>query len=1805
MPPPPPDPTTDAVAPPPTASGTGGDTNPRPGPAPGPHRFLSPPQAPDEMGRLGAYRVLAELGRGGMGVVFRAEDTVLRRQVALKVMLPDVAADPRAKARFLREARAQAAVEHEHVAVIHQVGEEVPSARPEGGGVPFIAMPLLRGQTLAQALKQNPRPPVAEVVRIGREIAEGLAASHEKGLIHRDIKPANIWLDGPKRRVRILDFGLARAETAAAGDDEQLTGRGAILGTPAYMSPEQAKGEAVDSRSDLFSLGIVLYEMATGKKPFVGPNTLAVLFAVAEQYPPAAHQADPDVPVTLSELIWRLMSKAPAERPAGAAAVAAELEAFEAGLSTSRAVPLPTAVAAPAGADPWAELTDAPPAAESEDDETEYDEPPARPTPAGVPRWVWPAVGLAVLLAVAAGVWVAMPPRQKAVAEKEPDAPKPVPGGTSAPPKPPKPNPPPEPPAPNPPAAAVPELTAENRAALEWVLANGGRLCLFVGPKEVPVPAGGKLPSEPFTVADLMFIGVPVPNDLAERLAAAPPVRRGLHLQHATFTDPIVGRLLGLPCFAGINHLSLAESPVAGASLAAVGRLPALTSLNLPQTKVTDPDLAHLRGLRLTNISLHMCPVTDAGMAHLADMASLTHLWLMYTYVTDAGLAKLSKLTNLTYLHPGGITDAGVETLLGFRQLSELYLVETQVTAAGLRRLAALPIAQLSLTGRSIADADLAVLQDFPALSNLALTSGKERITDAGLKHLAECPGLRRLNLADTRVTDAGVKELSAKLPLCEIVWGADQKIAPKPLDEVLRASVAELLKAGAKITVPNGDVQRELKSADDLKAGERVWEITFGSRGPFNFSAAVAALKTFPGGREGWSSAFGGAINADGPLTEAQFRDLIRIGTPRGMVGLSLNSSELTEAAFVHFKYTPDLRSLNINYLPKMSESGLKHIAALPKLHWLGIHSTMFTPAALAALRDSAITTLDLGGAVGIDDTAVEHLAAMHGLRSLALKATKVTKAGVEKLAAAQPRCHIVWDGGEIKPRSALGYGLEFDGASSYVTFPTLKYDGSHPLTLEMWLAPNPPSTNLDQCLFGDIESAGVGLLFSGGAAPNTWEYASIAHVGGRYQNANAVSSPKPTLIHVAAVFDGRGKNRLYLDGKLAASTDMPGAFRASPLSFMLGANPGAGNVAQSSHFSGTVTGVRVSKSARYAADFAPQLRLSSDADTLALYQCDQDGGDALTDTSGNNHHGKIVGAKWAAANEGDIAANRRGAEKLNPHAELTLRLPGGPSQTVLKGGKLPDGPFTVVRVYLPPNKLLDRFTDDTLLPALADLRAVGDIGSLPWVLKPTDAHLARLAALPVAQSLWHLGLGFELSGPAIDALKRFPRLAAVLCNGTDADDPLLERLAELPGLTGLSLENLGKSGKVTARGAAALAKLPLRDVTLAGAPAAAEYVKLAGGARDLVRLSVWGSPFADADVKNLAACARLESLNLDATPVTDAGLKHLEELHRLRYVGLTRTAVTEAGVKALAKALPRCQIEWAGGLIQPKPDAEVERAAAEMLNPHFWLGLKLASGREVEVKPGEKLPAEAFAVERVSLAERRVPDDEVNDVFFRAVAHLRSLRVIYGWGTLVLSEQQVDRLTRLPLADTLGNLTIAAQLTPAMLDRLKLFPLLYSLGIWTNEADDELLARLVRERPRLTSVCLSFWGNTKATPHGLAVLADLNLGSLNVTDAPIDAAFLRRLATKPKLWQLSFWNTPIGDGELKELTNCKNVSDLRLYGAKVTDAGLEHLKAMSRLTHLELGQTQVTEEGARKLAAALPKCEVVFDGKRIEPKK
>ncbi len=256
---------------------------------------------------LGSYRILRRLGQGGMGVVFEAEDLALKRFVAIKLMNPSAAAIPENRIRFIREAQAAAKVAHDYICPIYQVGES--------DGMPYIAMPLLQGETLEQRMNRAFLT-LGESLEVLRQTAEGMAAAHAAGLVHRDIKPANIWLEKKTDgaiRVRILDFGLARCEV-----EESMTLTGMVVGTPAYMAPEQARGEAVDARADLFSLGAVAYQMVSGKRAFSGSGTLEVLTKIINHDPNSLESETPDVPKSLSDLVKQLLQKNIEERTSSA-----------------------------------------------------------------------------------------------------------------------------------------------------------------------------------------------------------------------------------------------------------------------------------------------------------------------------------------------------------------------------------------------------------------------------------------------------------------------------------------------------------------------------------------------------------------------------------------------------------------------------------------------------------------------------------------------------------------------------------------------------------------------------------------------------------------------------------------------------------------------------------------------------------------------------------------------------------------------------------------------------------------------------------------------------------------------------------------------------------------------------------------------------------------------------------------------------------------------------------------------------------------------------------------------------------------------------------------------------------------------------------------------------------------------------------------------------------------------------------------------------------------------------------------------
>jgi len=289
--------------------------------------FLKPPSKPGCLGSLGSYEILETLGQGGFGTVLKAFDTTLHRVVAIKFLSSRLAATSPPRKLFLREARAAAAVNHENIVRIY-TAEEQP--------LPYLVMEFVKGMTLQQKMDLEGPVDLLETLKIGKQIASGLAAAHAAGLIHRDIKPSNILIESKiPHQLKITDFGLARA-----ANDASLTRSGVITGTPLYMSPEQARGKGLDFRTDLFSLGSVLYTMACGHPAFRASNNMAVLRRVIEDTPRPLQQTIPDLPNWFVTLVDRLMAKDPADRFASTQEVANLLDRCLSDLQNNRPIPI-------------------------------------------------------------------------------------------------------------------------------------------------------------------------------------------------------------------------------------------------------------------------------------------------------------------------------------------------------------------------------------------------------------------------------------------------------------------------------------------------------------------------------------------------------------------------------------------------------------------------------------------------------------------------------------------------------------------------------------------------------------------------------------------------------------------------------------------------------------------------------------------------------------------------------------------------------------------------------------------------------------------------------------------------------------------------------------------------------------------------------------------------------------------------------------------------------------------------------------------------------------------------------------------------------------------------------------------------------------------------------------------------------------------------------------------------------------------------------------------------------------------------
>lgn len=577
--------------------------------------FLLPSSRTDALGRIGDYDVLAIEGRGGMGIVLKAFDNGLSRVVAVKVPNPQLASSRKFRARFLREGRSVAAISHPNVLTIHAVGEH--------NDLPYLVMEYIAGRTLRERIALGAPMQAGDIARIGAQIAEGLEAAHRRGVIHRDIKPSNIMLEDGVERVKITDFGLARA----ALDQSGLTSVGHVVGTPAFMAPEQLRDGKTDARSDLFSLGCVMYAMVAGHSPFRGSHTLDIIHKVSELSPPGLDEIEPGLPAPLSAIVGRLLEKDPDRRYQSAGDVAADL--------TRLLMKLDLESQASADLHPG----DAPAAV-------------SPPDGGRGRRGKWLAVvipGIAALLVLASSPWW-FPGRDRATQTAGGARPGPeqgvLPGTTPA-----------------HAASPVPDERSVDRRAAEWVLEIGGSVGVSQNGVEQTIRPGDALPEGEFSVLAV---------DLTDNDRAAAD---GLE------------RLEGLT---QLRDLKLFGVAVTDDDLKHIAGLVTLERLDLFGSKIGDSGLDHIAGLEhLQSLSIHETGVTDAGLARIAGLRELQALNLGMTRISDDGLRHLSAMTGLRWLQLSGtrVTDVGLKYLSGLYSLSELYLHDVAVTQSGVASL--------------------------------------------------------------------------------------------------------------------------------------------------------------------------------------------------------------------------------------------------------------------------------------------------------------------------------------------------------------------------------------------------------------------------------------------------------------------------------------------------------------------------------------------------------------------------------------------------------------------------------------------------------------------------------------------------------------------------------------------------------------------------------------------------------------------------------------------------------------------------------------------------------------------------------------------------------------------------------------------------------------------------------------------------------------------------------------------------------------------------------------------------------------
>jgi eukaryotic-like serine/threonine-protein kinase len=914
--------------------------------------LLAPSHEPGSLGRLDHYEVLAVVGSGGMGVVLKARDTSLQRVVAIKLLAPQWAASGAARKRFVREAQAAAAVRNDHIVSIHAV---------QGTGpIPYLVMEYIEGVTLDERIKQRGPLELKEILRIGLQIAAGLAAAHKHGLVHRDVKPANILLENGVERVKITDFGLARAV-----DDASLTQSGVIAGTPMYMSPEQAEGRQVDQRSDLFSLGSVLYAMCAGHAPFRAPTTMAVLKRVCEDSPRLIREVNKEIPEWLSDIIAQLHAKRPEDRFQSAKEAA---ELLGGGLAQLQQPPV-------AARSPTV-------AARSPDRAT------GRPR-----RWVLAAAVLVFLVGVlgateatgvtkvAATVIRILTPDGTLVVEVDDP-------GVS--------------------------VTIDGE---DMVITGAGvkEIRLKPGQYKVLARKDGKVVSQELVTVVRNGREVVRVSKESDASTAGPMDERDPDRRAAEYVTSIGGLIqindidrdirtvsqLPQEAFQLTRVKLLGNPQVSDAGLANFRGCKNLSEIIMVRVPMSDAGAENFKDCKsLTHLELSGDPLSDAGLAYFNACDKLTFLDLGHTHVSDAGLARFKNCKNLMFLNLSStsVSDAGLRNFQDCKLLKLLWVERTSVSDMGLAYFKDCKnLTELALPGTKMSDAGLAYFKDCKHLTYLLLSNTE--LSDAGLESLKDCKDLTYLFLVNTKVTATGVNSLQKTLPQCKIEWSGGVSESKESLDAD-RQAAEYVLSIGGMVQI--NEASRDLQAISDLPKGA-FWLTTISLRN--NPQVSDAGLANFKECKNLTTLELIGPEITD--LVLAHFKDC------KALTTLALSGTKVSDAGLAVFKDCKNLTNLNLNET-EVSDAGLAHLKDYKSLKNLYLHRTRVSDAALGSFKDCKnLMRLSLND-TQVSDAGLVFLKDCQNLTFLDLRNTKAAAAMIDDLKKALPQCRIDWTGGK-----------------------------------------------------------------------------------------------------------------------------------------------------------------------------------------------------------------------------------------------------------------------------------------------------------------------------------------------------------------------------------------------------------------------------------------------------------------------------------------------------------------------------------------------------------------------------------------------------------------------------------------------------------------------------------------------------------------------------------------------------------------------------------------------------------------------